>query len=1052
MRNTDTKKIRVFLSKTLSGFTIFNVILAQILVGLFVFTGTALASRTINSATLNGESNVFVVSAQSITAAVTVKTTGSDTDNDWLSTKYQIEGQGAVCVDTPDYTSTGTYTESFLITAPSSLGTYDVSFWAYNNNTCLSGESSISTLTDGVTVVNAITAKDAYVDANNSTTNYGTSMSLYTRASSMSNTRRVYVSFGLSSYSSHTVVSSAKVYLYLYNAPNLSRTHNIYKVTSSWTEGGITWNAQPTASGTSSSLTSTGTIDNVWKNWDVTSDVQSFLSGTTNNGWVIKDSSESSSDPSGATLSEYYSKEQTGTHDPYLELTYSCASGWTGTYCDQAVAVCGNGVLEGTETCDDHNTVSGDGCSATCQTESTFYRDADGDSYGDPANSIMAVNQPAGYVTNNTDCNDASAAVHPGATETCNGIDDNCNGVVDEGVKLTFYQDSDSDGYGNLAVTTEACLAPTGYVADNTDCDDTVASCNTDCSTLKYADTDSDLFGNPLVSHRACDAPAGYVSNNTDCNDNNSAIYPGAPETCNGVDDNCNGQIDEGEVCPLNSYYCNNDQDTYFSAMPSGTCDSYDCVPENCTTSQGTDCDDSSSAINPGATEACNRVDDNCDAHIDENWICDTTPPSAPSLSLPENNTETKTNPILSWAASTDDLSGVKDYVLKVFKGIAEGELLFQTNTTDTNYNTAGIEGGLPDDTYYWKVQANDNAGHSSEWSDKWNFIKDTAKSLLSLLTPLANSYHNGPITISGSATDLTVMTVKSVHLSYQKQGSEEYTEINNENNTDSLEPFNFSYDWTPPIIGEETNSDGSYNIQAVAEDKAGNFSDPVIVEGVVYDTIFPSTPVADPVGGDYTNNVTVSLSFEDANPDAIYYTINNSDPTSSSTKYDSETKINIGTDTTLKAIAYDKAGNASEIMTKTYNIAPEISAQNSSSPTDTSITITWTTTNHPATSRVIYGTVSIPDPVVGDTGSNYGYANSTTEDPTLVTDHSVVVSGLTAGTTYYFRTVSHGSPESVSGEISAATTGGTTSSETSNNGGGGGGGGASRTSGVNDF
>jgi len=83
--------------------------------------------------------------------------------------------------------------------------------------------------------------------------------------------------------------------------------------------------------------------------------------------------------------------------------------------------------------------------------------------------------------------------------EVCNGIDDNCNGQVDEGVLLTFFQDADGDGFGDPARSTQACKAPAGFVADN-----------------------------------------------HDCNDGAAAIHPGAAELCNGVDDNCNGTKDEG--------------------------------------------------------------------------------------------------------------------------------------------------------------------------------------------------------------------------------------------------------------------------------------------------------------------------------------------------------------------------------------------------------------------------------------------------------------------------------------------------------------------------
>jgi hypothetical protein len=132
----------------------------------------------------------------------------------------------------------------------------------------------------------------------------------------------------------------------------------------------------------------------------------------------------------------------------------------------------------------------------------TFYRDADGDGYGDPGVTQVACSAPTGYVSDHTDCNDGNPNIHPGAAEVCNGIDDDCDGQIDEGVKNTYYRDADGDGYGNASVSTEACSAPTGYVSDHTDCDDA-----------------------------------------------NAAVNPGATEVYNGIDDDCDGQIDE-DCCP----------------------------------------------------------------------------------------------------------------------------------------------------------------------------------------------------------------------------------------------------------------------------------------------------------------------------------------------------------------------------------------------------------------------------------------------------------------------------------------------------------------------
>ncbi|MCP4614342.1 MAG: hypothetical protein GY845_37125, partial [Planctomycetes bacterium] len=110
---------------------------------------------------------------------------------------------------------------------------------------------------------------------------------------------------------------------------------------------------------------------------------------------------------------------------------------------------------------------------------SIYYRDSDGDGYGDPEDSIEVSSPSEGYVKDNTDCNDLVTSINPLGTEVCNGLDDDCNGEIDEGLSLTtFYLDTDGDGYGDPLQSLDACSKPKGYVTTNTDSDDTNSEIN----------------------------------------------------------------------------------------------------------------------------------------------------------------------------------------------------------------------------------------------------------------------------------------------------------------------------------------------------------------------------------------------------------------------------------------------------------------------------------------------------------------------------------------------------------------------------------------------
>jgi hypothetical protein len=97
----------------------------------------------------------------------------------------------------------------------------------------------------------------------------------------------------------------------------------------------------------------------------------------------------------------------------------------------------------------------------------------------------MACDAPAGTVADATDCDDTDGDVNPGAFEACNGIDDNCDGAIDEDGAtdvLTWYADTDGDGFGDAASSVVDCEQPADHVSDDSDCDDSAGAVNPDAT------------------------------------------------------------------------------------------------------------------------------------------------------------------------------------------------------------------------------------------------------------------------------------------------------------------------------------------------------------------------------------------------------------------------------------------------------------------------------------------------------------------------------------------------------------------------------------------
>ena len=239
---------------------------------------------------------------------------------------------------------------------------------------------------------------------------------------------------------------------------------------------------------------------------------------------------------------------------------------------------------------------------------------------------------------------------------------------------------------------------------------DGTAGGQTNCTA--WPDEDGDGFGAGGSVEVPCeDLGSGFADNADDCDDQSAAVNPSATEVCNGIDDDCDNAIDDDDdsldTGTWQTWHADADGDGYGDS--SATLQA--CVPPDGFVDNGTDCDDTTDEVNPGRSEVCNGLDDDCDAVVDSAASCPC------NLERNGDHTYLFCDFRLTWFEAETACEVQENYQLAVINDEPEQDWLWAT--------ASGIEA----DSWWWLGLHNQNAAWYEEPDGGFEWVDGSAVS-----------------------------------------------------------------------------------------------------------------------------------------------------------------------------------------------------------------------------------------------------------------------------------------------------------------------------------